>query len=383
MQVSQSSASFACDSIIVGGGSNRSGNFTVDGVGNNDDYLGSSCGSQVRPALESVQEFQVLTNQYDAEFGRTAGAVINAITKQGTNAIRGSAFYSYTNDKVTSMDFFVRQANLQKPASSQVDWGGTVGGPIIKDRMHFFYSLDRVVYKEGRTNTFAARPELNYAATQTMKLWNHLIRLDGQLTPNQTWSARYLQEVSPTYDIINPRYTYAARQQEDHVDRSGNASYNTVFGNSKFNTIRVGYTYEKNGFTNKDVQGSNAVALADLAPTFQMLTFTDKVRNGALFRINDSYEISDTYSQFIPNWLGGNNDFKAGVNFTYLQIGLPDQTDMNGRFVFRTTSRSIRRTRPRIPSGCSSACPRPATSCCRPARSWPLRRTSGRAVMSR
>jgi hypothetical protein len=63
VQVAQSSASFACDSLIVGGGSNRSGNFTVDGVGNNDDYLGSSCGSQVRPALESVQEFQVLTNQ--------------------------------------------------------------------------------------------------------------------------------------------------------------------------------------------------------------------------------------------------------------------------------------------------------------------------------
>ena len=336
VQVSQSSASFACDSIIVGGGSNRSGNFTVDGVGNNDDYLGSSCGSQVRPALEAVQEFQVLTNQYDAEFGRTAGAVINAITKQGTNAIRGSAFYSYTNDKATSKDFFVRQANLQKPASSQVDWGGTVGGPIIKDKMHFFYSLDRIVYKEGRTNTFAARPELNYAATQTMKLWNHLIRVDGQLTPSQTWSARYLQEVSPTYDIINPRFTYEARQQEHDVDRSGNASYNTVFGNNKFNTIRVGYTYEKNGFTNKDVQGPDAVALADLPPTFQMLTFTDKVRNGALFRINDAYEFSDTYSQFIPNWLGGNNDFKAGVNFTYLQIGLPDQTDMNGRFVFRT-----------------------------------------------
>ncbi|MEQ1911487.1 MAG: carboxypeptidase regulatory-like domain-containing protein, partial [Vicinamibacterales bacterium] len=336
VQVSQSSASFACDSIIVGGGSNRSGNFTVDGVGNNDDYLGSSCGSQVRPALESVQEFQVLTNQYDAEFGRSAGAIINAITKQGGNLIRGSLFYSYTNDKVTSKDFFVQQANLNKPSSAQTDWGGTLGGPILKDRMHFFYSLDRIIYQEGRSNTFAARPELNYGATQTMELWNNLIRVDGQITPNQTWNVRYLEEDSPTYDIINPRFTYAARQQEFDVDRSGNASYNTVLGNTKFNTLRAGYTYEKNGFTNKDVQGANAVALADLPPTFQMLTFTDKVRNGALFRINDSYEISNTYSQFIPNRLGGNNDFKTGVSLTYLQIQLPDQTDMNGRFAFRT-----------------------------------------------
>ena len=146
VQVTSRRASFACDSLIVGGGSNRSGNFTVDGVGNNDDYLGSSCGSQVRPALESVQEFQVLTNQYDAEFGRTAGAIINAITKQGGNVLHGSVFDSFTNDKVTSKDFFVAQNNLEKPDSSQHDWGGTLGGPILKDKMHFFYSLDRIIY---------------------------------------------------------------------------------------------------------------------------------------------------------------------------------------------------------------------------------------------
>src|SRR4029450_2920115 len=111
IQVSSSTASFACESLIVGGGSNRSGNFSIDGAGNNDDYLGSSCGSQVRPALETVQEFQVGTNQDDAEFGRTAGHIVNAITKQGGNTFHGSLFSSFTNDKVTSKDFFVQQAN--------------------------------------------------------------------------------------------------------------------------------------------------------------------------------------------------------------------------------------------------------------------------------
>lgn len=336
VQVSQSSASFACDSLIVGGGSNRSGNFAVDGVGNNDDYLGSSCGSQVRPALESVQEFQVLTNQYDAEFGRSAGAIINAITKQGSNAFHGVVFGSYTNDKVTSRDYFVQQANLKKPVSSQADWGGTVGGPIKKDKAHFFYSLDRIVYKEGRSNTFAARPELNYSNTQSMELWNHLIRVDNQITANQTWNVRYLEEVSPTYDRVSGRVTLASRDQEFDVDRSGNGAYNTVFGNTKFNTIRVGYTYEKNGFTAKELQQDPPIPLADLPPTLTMLTFTDGTRNTAQFRINTAYEISDTYSQFIPRWLGGDNDFKAGFQFIYSQIELPDQTDMNGRFAFRT-----------------------------------------------
>src|SRR6266511_4743588 len=110
VQIQSSTASFACESLIVGGGSNRSGNFSIDGGGNNDDYLGSSCGSQVRPAIESVQEFQVLTNQYDAEFGRTAGAVVNVITKQGSNIFHGAMFDSYTDQRFTAPDFFVDQS---------------------------------------------------------------------------------------------------------------------------------------------------------------------------------------------------------------------------------------------------------------------------------
>jgi hypothetical protein len=334
VQIQSSTASFACESLIVGGGSNRSGNFSVDGGGNNDDYLGSSCGSQVRTALEAVQEFQVLTNQYDAEFGRTAGAVVNAITKQGTNTFRGSLFDGYTNDSVTAPDFFVKQNGLTKPKTSQRDWGGTLGGPIVRDKAHFFYSLDRIVYKEGRSNTFAARPELNYANTQSMQLWNHLIRVDHQINANNTWSARFLEEDSPTYDRIAGRWTLASKDQEYDVDRSGGGSWNTVLGNTRFNQVRVGYTYEKNGFTAAEVQ--NGVPLANLAPTLTMLTFTDGPRNAALFRIDNAYEITETFTQFLPGAAGGDHNLKFGAQFIYSTIQLPDQTDMNGRFVFAT-----------------------------------------------
>jgi hypothetical protein len=334
VQLQSSTASFACESLIVGGGSNRSGNFAVDGGGNNDDYLGSSCGSQVRTALEAVQEFQVLTNQYDAEFGRTAGAVVNAITKQGSNRFRGSAFANYTNDKVTAPDFFVNQAGLVKPRTAQQDWGGTLGGPIVRDKAHFFYSVDRIIYDEGRSNTFAARPELNYSNTQSMKLWNNLIRFDHQINAANTWSIRYLEERSPTYDRIAGRWSLASKDQEFDVDQSASGNWNTVMGNTRFNQVRVGYTYEKNGFTAAEVQ--NGVPLATLAPTLQMLTFVDGTRPGALFRINDAYEISETFTQFLPSWLGGDHSLKFGAQYIYSQIGLPDQTNMNGTFTFST-----------------------------------------------
>jgi hypothetical protein len=337
IQIQSSTASFACESLIVGGGSNRSGNFSIDGGGNNDDYLGSSCGSQVRPSLESVQEFQVLTNQYDAEFGRTAGAIVNAITKQGTNAFHGSLFDSYTDDHVTAMDFFVAQSQssanpIAKPHTAQKDYGGTLGGPIRKDKAHFFYSVDRIVYDEGRSNTFAARPELNYSNTQSMKLWNHMVRVDHQINANNTWTYRFLEEDSPTYDRVAGRWTLASRDQEYDVDRNTGGNWNTVFGNSRFNQIRAGYTYEKNGFTAKEVQAG--VPMTQLPPTLSLLTFTDGTRNGALFRIDNAYEVSESFTQFVPEWAGGSHDLKFGAQYIYSQIELPDQTDMNGRFTF-------------------------------------------------
>jgi Carboxypeptidase regulatory-like domain len=334
IQLQSSTASFACESLIVGGGSNRSGNFSVDGGGNNDDYLGSSCGSQTRTALEAVQEFQVLTNQYDAEFGRTAGAVINAITKQGTNAIHGSLFGSYTGDRVTARDFFVAQRSLAKPDTAQTDWGGTVGGPIVRDKAHFFYSLDRLIYAEGRSNTFDARPELDYSNTQRMKLWNHMVRVDHQINSTNTWSARYLVEVSPTYDRVAGRRTQVARDQEFDVDRTAVATWNSVFGNTRFNTLRAGYTWEKNGFTAKEVQ--DGVPMTELPPSLTMLTFLDGFANGAQFRINASQEVSDSFSWFVPQLMGGSHDIKFGGQYIYSTIELPDQTDMNGRFGFST-----------------------------------------------
>src|SRR5207237_8227500 len=134
-------ASVLRQSLIVGGVSKRSGNVSNDSGANNYDYFGSSFVSQVRPAIEAVQEFQVLTNQYDAEFGRTAGAVVNVVTKQGTNNFHGSLFDSYTDTSLAAKDFFVAQRNLDKPQTAQKDWGGTLGATVVTNKPHSFYSM--------------------------------------------------------------------------------------------------------------------------------------------------------------------------------------------------------------------------------------------------
>ncbi|MEZ5290072.1 MAG: carboxypeptidase regulatory-like domain-containing protein [Vicinamibacterales bacterium] len=334
IQVQSTTISFGGDSINVNGQSNRNNNFVVDGGGNNDDYLGQAFGGQTRVALEAVQEFQVLTNQFDAEFGRSTGAVVNAVTKQGSNQIRGSAFGYFTDSAITAPDFFTKQAGLKKPDTSKQEWGGTVGGPIVKDKAHYFGSLERVSIDDGRSNTFAVRPELDYSIPQRTRVWNFMLRFDHQVNKDNTWGVRYLQENSPTFDQISGRWALAAKREEADVDRTTVGTWNTVFSNNTFNTVRMSYTYEDNIFASPEF--FSGTPQADRLPTLQMLTFRDQQTPDANERINKSLQVDESFSWYVPEKLGGDHDMKFGVQFIFADARINDQTNANGTFVFST-----------------------------------------------
>src|SRR5207247_8981994 len=99
---------FGNDTIIASGQAQQGNNVTLDGGYNSDDAIGSNAGGQTRTPLESVQELQVLTNQYDAEVGRARGAVVNAVTKQRTNQLRDAVFGHFANSALTAQDYFAR-----------------------------------------------------------------------------------------------------------------------------------------------------------------------------------------------------------------------------------------------------------------------------------
>jgi hypothetical protein len=334
IQVQSTVISFGGDSINVNGQSNRNNNFVVDGGGNNDDYLGQAFGGQTRLALEAVQEFQVLTNQFDAEFGRSTGAVVNAVTKQGTNALRGSAFGYMTDSSLTARDFFAEQANLAKPDTSKQEWGGTIGGPVIRDKAHYFASLERVSIDDGRSNTFDVRPELNYSIPQKTRVWNWMVRFDNQVNASNTWGIRYLQENSPTFDQISGRWSLAAKREEADVDRTTVGTWNSVLSNNTSNTVRFAYTYEDNIFATREFY--EGVPQADRLPTLNMLTFRDQQAPDANQRINHSYQIDDSFNWFKPGVLGGNHDMKFGFQYIFADAVINDQTNMNGTFNFST-----------------------------------------------
>jgi hypothetical protein len=331
-----STESFGSDSISVNGSDPRNNNYLLDGGNNNDDVIGQRAGTQARTALESVQEFQVITNQFDAQFGRTTGAIINAVTKSGTNRFTGSAFAFGQDANLTAEDYFVRnygdERNLRKPDTKRAEFGGTFGGPIIRDRMHFFGSLERVLIDRGASLVFPSRPDLNWSSTTQDRVWNTLVRVDNQISPNHTWGARWLREASPQRNQAIGQVTPAAIREENDKDQTFQAHLNSVFSNTKVNTLRAVWTQEDVAFANPCFNG-NGRNQGACAPTLAFQTFTDQQSSVAQARVNDAYQIEDTFSWFIPG-KRGDHDLKFGVQYEYVQADNTAQDNLNGTFSF-------------------------------------------------
>jgi outer membrane receptor for ferrienterochelin and colicin len=129
-------------------------NVSVDGADYNEPFFGGIRGGErsnnaFTVPLESIQEFQVVAAGYSAEFGRSTGGLVNAITKSGSNRLHGSAFYVNRN-----RDWAERNAFGQNAAPTQQQFGGSVGGPISKDRTFFFGAYEQQLFENTRQVLF-------------------------------------------------------------------------------------------------------------------------------------------------------------------------------------------------------------------------------------
>src|SRR5207302_2592453 len=132
-------------SVSVNGGRGRSNNFSVNGGDGNDLFVN---GPAIQPTPDSIAEFRVLSNTFDAEYGRNSGAVINVVTKSGTNDWHGSAYEFFRNKALDARGFL----DPATPDNKQNQFGGTFGGPIKKDRTFFFASYEGRRVVQGITS---------------------------------------------------------------------------------------------------------------------------------------------------------------------------------------------------------------------------------------
>lgn len=135
-------------SISINGQDTSLNNFLIDGLDNNERFIGTVI---VRPSVDAIREMRVETNAFSAELGRAAGGVINVVTKSGSNQVHGSAFEFYRNEAMDARNFFATTG--PKPEFKLHQFGGSLGGPILTNHTFFFADYAGLRLRQGNTYT--------------------------------------------------------------------------------------------------------------------------------------------------------------------------------------------------------------------------------------
>jgi hypothetical protein len=139
--------------LTISGARPQQNNYRLDGISLND-YANGAPGSVLGGNLgvDAIQEFSVLTSNYSAEYGKTSGGVVNAITRSGTNSFHGSAYEFLRNSALDAKNFFEQDPSLPKASFRKNQFGGAIGGPIIKNRTFFFADYEGIRQSKGIPN---------------------------------------------------------------------------------------------------------------------------------------------------------------------------------------------------------------------------------------
>ena len=332
----------ATSGLSFGGQRARANNIMVDGVDNNDPVVGA-----VRATFsqEAIQEFQVLTNSYSAEFGKASGGVVNIITRSGTNDPSGNLFYFYRNDDLNTKSVFEKDLHRDKAPFDQSQWGATFGGPIVRDRTFMFLSAEDLNIDTNNFVTIdpAAAALLN-AAGFPVELGNvpyevqaeeYLAKIDHAWSASHNFTARanYAKLLNENIEPFGGIVARSRGASQDRKDWAVALNQTDVLSTRWINELRGQYASEDQVITSLDpncdgvcdsqFEGGPTVEIVGVASVGRQ-RFTPQPRD------NDRYQLKDTI-----NFAGTTHFAKAGFDYNYIRTNdsaLP--LHFGGRFIF-------------------------------------------------
>ena len=209
-------------SVSVNGQADMMNNQLIDGMDNNERVIGSI---GVRPSVDAIQEVSVQTNVFTAEVGRSAGAIINVITKSGTNQFHGTAFEFFRND-VLNANPYKFGANIPKPKFRQNQFGGSLGGPIIRDKTFFFADYEGLNIVRNLNPTTTTVPTL-YQRQHVGDFTDSCSVVNGVRTCSQTYpTVTNIDRVGLQYFNLFPLPTNNAVPSGNYVATPRNTQFN-------------------------------------------------------------------------------------------------------------------------------------------------------------
>jgi len=345
MTPNPAASTFEGGQVVANGTPSQQNVYLIDGMYNNDDRLGGSQGTQVRVVLDNIEEYQVLSNQFSAEYGGGAGAIINMVTRGGTNNFNGRAYTYFRDDKFNARGHFL-PPTAEKPQERTLQSGFGLGGPIVRDRAHFYFTVEKDnedIAGQKRFPAAAAPLAKDMIGAFEVRAMNYFGRGDLQLNEKNFLNVRWVLETAPTRgEGFNTNdQTIDAQTWESDWDHLISGSYTTVVGDRGSNVIRVGRIGEElatgaQAFFDDDV---NFIGFAGRDP-FSIGQSNDHAsyvtgKGGQMVRTRiRTYVFDDSYSYFLPSLWGGEHTLKMGGGISYNQMP-PRTTVDSGIFQFR------------------------------------------------
>jgi hypothetical protein len=297
--------------VSVNGGRGRSNNFSVNGGDANDLFANLPT---VQPSPDSIEEFRVLTNTFDAEYGRNSGSVINVVTKSGTNQLHGNVYEFFRNKVLNANNYCLTAAEgltCDKPQFNQNQFGGTLGGPIKKDQTFFFASYEGRRIRQGLQSPAVTVPSAQETPSPT-----NLV--NGQIVANFT-------DVNPS---LPTPFTGSLANSALLTNRSGCQAATTAIGGG---TISDGAAYSgifPNGQIPLACMDPTAVDLLQFIPSapagFNLISTvpTEAIR-GDQFTVKIDHRINDKQNLSIYYYFNDDHTHQPFSNFELAGSNVP------------------------------------------------------------
>lgn len=319
--------------LAVGGQKGTLNSIQVDGTSSDNTFFGQSSGrvgsgrAPSQFSIDTVKEFQVNQNGFSAEYGRAAGAVLNVVTKSGTNRFTGSAFYFFRDESLNARNPNFVAANRPRPAGQINQFGGTVGGPMKKDKAFFFIAyegqrsnlpnpvvLNSLPFAPASIQTLLGPKTAAYNINRQQDTF--LAKVDFNLNEkNQVW-VRFNQQ-NFTGTNLESSGTLSA---EEHTGNSNvttstvTASWTSSMSSNMFNELRFQFSRDRepglsNSTTPEVAVTANAGGINDGTFLFGRNNFSPR-------------ETTITRYQFIDNqtYIRGNHGLKYGADLLFDRI---------------------------------------------------------------
>jgi hypothetical protein len=299
--------------IALNGGIGRNVNFLVDGGDNTDDTIG---GQLQNFNLDAVQEFKIQTAQYKAEFGRSSGGVLSVLTKTGGNDLQASVFDYARRDSLNTQTETEKQAGAEKAPYKRDQYGGTLGGPIVRDKAHFFLTYEK--QKRDNNYTIDTRPQnsptpiypdfqgASVAIPFTDELGTGKLSLD--ISDNQLFQVRYGYQKNADLSYGAAAITLpSALGSVNNEYSSWLASHTWQIGSDRLNEAIFQYTKFENGIVPSSTE--------------PFLLYPSGVTSGQNANtpqttLQNKYQYKDDFS-FSSRLGGARHDFKTGLSWMH------------------------------------------------------------------